>query len=165
MHLENGEYLIPENAFSFISAWGIKINTRYHRISGSTSYYSLAFGACTGVHCKTPGSAASGAPRPSPSTVCSGCCRGRDGCPRAPTPRPSADAAPAVSWKQPCPPSPRSPTAKLTAEEGRERSAPNPAAKGTGEPDNRQRRSPFPTSKVYGFVYSWATLLAQALRR
>lgn len=43
----------------------IATNTFYHRISGRICY-TLAFAACTGLHCKTPGTgSASGAPHPS----------------------------------------------------------------------------------------------------
>ncbi|PKU37271.1 hypothetical protein llap_12426 [Limosa lapponica baueri] len=63
---------------------------------------------------------------------------------------------------------PHTHTAKRAAQPdpGREeRSESNPSTKGIGRADNPRHRSPLPASKVYGFVYSWATLLAQALFR
>ena len=151
----------------------LHIDTIYQRFS-RTMYHTLAFQGRAGVRWETPRCCCLGvllifhraqcAGEPCWSSPGAGWCGG----PCALPSRTSADANPSESRKQESPPSPPHPHGKTRrAAESRARGASesNPSTKGIGQADNQRHRFPLPASKLCGFGYSWATLLAQALFR
>lgn len=146
-------------------------DTIYQRFSRSV-YDTPVFQECAGVRWETPRSCCPGV-----FLICHRAqlklSRGRmmQWSPCFSTPylcgcQPIREPKAAIPSFSPTPTRQKKPKTRRAAESrARRESESNPSTKGIGRADNQRHRSPLPASKVYGFVYSWATLLVQALFR